>query len=304
MRMVRRLALWAVCLTLCWEAYYTGPRDSVLVNGALSLAERIVIASKDLPDLLEQGLFYFNQLVHRAENMAVITSDSLFAETPRSITTLDEEVIYALAIASQRTGVSYAYLANTAHLESNFDVHAKAPTSSASGIFQVIDSTWLRLVHDHGPDYGWGGYARQIDCTVRTCRVRDQKVLSEILDLRFDGQIATYLTAEFARGNQERLEANLGRAVSDYELYLAHFLGVAGATRFFQNLAARPFAIAAETFPAAAKANRNIFYGRLGGARTFRDVDARFQKRWEACKPFVADATPKPILELTQQRDA
>ena len=67
-----------------------------------------MFASEDLPGLLEQGLNYFNQLVHRAENMAVIASDSLFAESPRSITSLDEEVIYALAIASQRTGVSYA----------------------------------------------------------------------------------------------------------------------------------------------------------------------------------------------------
>ncbi len=297
MAWLRRGSLWLIGLLLAWEVYYSGPVDSVLINGSLTLAERLVDGSKELPDLLQSGLDFANGLVNRVGHVAVIASDAVMAERPKTVKALDDDVVWALTLASKRTGVSYLYLANTAHLESNFNVRAKAPTSSASGLFQVIDSTWLSLVKEHGATYGWGGYAREIDCaSPGRCRVDNADLRMEILDLRFDGQTATFLAAEFAKKNKRQLERNLNRTVSDYELYVAHFFGVAGATKFFRNLERRPFGIAAETFPAAAKANRTIFYGHLGGAKTFREVDQRFQERWEKCKPYVEDFTPASIL--------
>ena len=305
MKWLRRASLWFIGLLLAWEVYYSGPADSVLVNGSLTLAERLVEGSKELPDLLQSGLDFANGLVDRVGHAAVIASDAVMAERPKNLKALDDDVVWALTLASKRTGVSYLYLANTAHLESNFNVNAKAPTSSASGLFQVIESTWLSLLDEHGAQYGWGGYARSIECSSPgRCRVDDPQLRQEILDLRFDGQTATFLAAEFAKENKRQLERNLSRSVSDYELYVAHFLGVAGATKFFRNLERRPFGIAAETFPQAAKANRTVFYGRLGAAKSFREVNQRFQERWNLCKPYVEDFTPDEILLSTGSKDA
>ncbi len=294
---------WAVCALLAWDAYNVGLKDSVLLNSSLTLAERVIEGSRELPDLLESGFKIVTDLVNRVENVAVIASDAVLAEPPQTLDDLDNDIVFAFALAGQRTDISYLYLANTAHLESNFRLDAKAPTSSASGLFQVIDSTWLSLLKRHGAKYGWAGYANQIKCSASRCTVDDPAARSEILALRFDGQIATYLAAEFAAENKRTLETALSRAVSDYELYVAHFLGVSGATKFFQNLETRPFAVAAETFPQAAKANRGVFYGSLGGARTFRGVDERFQQRWAACQPYVEAKTPESVWALVGLRD-
>lgn len=300
MKWLRRRSLWFIALLLAWEAYYSGPADSVIVNGSLTLAERVVDGSKELPDILQSGVDFASGLMNRVGHAAVIASDAVSAERPKTLKALDDDVVWALTLASKRTGVSYLYLANTAHLESNFNVNAKAPTSTASGLFQVIESTWLSLVDQHGARYGWASYAHDITCSAPgRCTVVSPDRRMEILDLRFDGQTATFLAAEFAKENKVQLERNLNRGVSDYELYVAHFLGVTGATKFFRNLERRPFGIAAQTFPAAAKANRTIFYGRLGSAKTFRDVDQRFQERWALCKPYVEDFTPDSLLVST-----
>ena len=297
---LRRGLLWCIGVLLAWELLYSGPSNSVIVNGSLTLAERLVEGSKELPDLLQSGLDHATGFVDRVGHAAVIATDAVMAERPKDVTVLDDEVVWALTLASKRTGVSYLYLANTAHLESNFNVKAKAPTSSATGLFQVIDNTWLSLLNRHGAHYGWAGYADSIMCSSSgRCRVDDPTRRQEILDLRFDGQTSTFLAAEFAKENKRQLENNLNRSVSDYELYVAHFFGVGGATKFFRNLERRPFAIAAETFPQAANANRTIFYGMLGGAKTFRQVDQRFQERWALCKPYVEEITPDAILLAT-----
>ncbi len=298
-----RGVFWFAVAALAWDIHYSGLKNSVALNGSLTLAERLIEGSRELPDLLQQGFDFVSQVANRVENVAVIASDAVLAETPKTLKALDEDIVWAFALASQKSDLSYLYLANTAHLESNFRTDVKAPTSSATGLFQVIDNTWLTLVKKHGADYGLGGFARQINCNGGRCSVADPNIRKEILDLRLDGPSSTYLAAEFARENKKILESNLGRSISDYELYVAHFLGVTGATTFFQNLASRPFAVAAETFPRAAKANRGIFYGSLGGARTFREVDDRFQQRWAGCKPYVEDHTPESVWALVGLRD-
>ena len=48
----------------------------------------------------------------------------------------------AIARAATRTGVDFDYLLAQAKLESGLDPSAKAGTSSATGLYQFIDSTW------------------------------------------------------------------------------------------------------------------------------------------------------------------
>jgi hypothetical protein len=68
------------------------------------------------------------------------------------------------------------------------------------------------------------------------------------------------MAAELANDNRAALLPVLGREPDSAELYLAHFLGSAGATRFLTALSADPGQSAAGLLPEAAAANRTIFY--------------------------------------------
>ena len=50
----------------------------------------------------------------------------------------------------------------TAKMESNFNPKAAATTSSARGLFQFIDQTWLGTVKEAGAQLGYGKYADAI----------------------------------------------------------------------------------------------------------------------------------------------
>ena len=63
------------------------------------------------------------------------------------------------------------------------------------------------------------------------------------------------------------------------DLYLAHFLGAGGAARFLRAHDANPDAAAAPLLPAAARANRPVFYNRDGSMRSFAEIRARFAEK-------------------------
>src|SRR3954464_1692340 len=64
--------------------------------------------------------------------------------------------------AASTTGASFEYLLTTAKMESNFNPKASASTSSARGLFQFIDQTWLGTVKEAGAQLGYGKYADAI----------------------------------------------------------------------------------------------------------------------------------------------
>ena len=73
------------------------------------------------------------------------------------------EVTRAVARASDETGVDFDYLMQTAMRESGLESTAKARTSSASGLFQFIDQTWLSVAKQNGEAYGLGRFAAAIE---------------------------------------------------------------------------------------------------------------------------------------------
>jgi hypothetical protein len=183
------------------------------------------------------------------------------------------DVIAALKTASARTGAEFDYLYRTALRESGLKTAAKAPTSSASGLFQFIEQTWLATFKEAGPRHGLTTFADDITKgSDGRYVVADPQARQEILALRDDPVVASVMAGELTRANRAELAAELGRAPSDGELYIGHFLGSAGAARLIRAAAydsARP---AAELFPAAASANRSIFYDRAGEARGAGEV--------------------------------
>jgi len=175
-----------------------------------------------------------------------------------------QSVRLAIQDASERTGVDFSYLIVTAQRESGFDPHARAGTSSAAGLFQFVEQTWLGMVKRHGAEHGLGAEARQIEQTASgDYRISDPAARHRILDLRFDAGAASAMAGEYAAESAELLTARLGREPTSSELYAAHFLGAAGAARLIEAAQNEPDMRADALFPDAARANRSIF--RNGG---------------------------------------
>ncbi len=190
------------------------------------------------------------------------------------------EVTSAIQKASASTGVDFAYLVAQAGQESSFQPDAKAGTSSASGLYQFVNSTWLKLVHDKGAAHGLGDYASQIEMTDGGPKVADPIIRHQILALREDPTIAAAMAAEYAKMNGAQLQQDLGRAVSSTDLYMAHFLGTSGAAKFLSALDATPNATGASLLPEAAGANRGVFYDAQGNPRTVAQIYNHFASRF------------------------
>lgn len=190
------------------------------------------------------------------------------------------QVREAIADAAARSGVDFGYLYSQAQLESSLDPEAKAPTSSAAGLFQFTRQTWLATLKEHGREHGFAWAADAISRSADgRYTIADPTLRSSILDLRYDAGAASAMAAEFARDNQSFLQSQLGRALEPVDLYLAHFLGPAGAAEFLAAHDTDPEGIAAASFPAAATANRSIFYDAAGRARSFSEIRTRFADR-------------------------
>jgi hypothetical protein len=160
----------------------------------------------------------------------------------------------AIQRAANATGVDFSLLVQTAQRESALNSAARARTSSATGLFQFIDSTWLDMVRRHGANYGLGGYAQALQSGNVDAGTR-----ASILDLRTNPEISAVMAGELTRENAQALSAQLGRAPSAGELYAAHVLGAAGALRLIQA-AQQGAGDAAALFPREAAANRAIFF--------------------------------------------
>src|ERR1700733_14179943 len=104
-----------------------------------------------------------------------------------SNSTAGSAVIGAIRQAAQATGTSFQYLLATARVESGLNPQAGASTSSARGLFQFIETTWLATIKQAGAALGFGRYADAITQTASgNYEVRDPTMRSEILKLRSD----------------------------------------------------------------------------------------------------------------------
>lgn len=185
-------------------------------------------------------------------------------------------VVQAIKTASAATGVNFAYLVQQAAAESSFNPAAKARTSSASGLYQFLESTWMQMVERYGDKHG-----------IET----DGKSRRDILALRNDPKAASLMAAEFAGENERVLNSHWGGKVGSTELYLAHFLGAGGASSFLKAKDANGMQPAAQIFPAAAKSNRNVFYDvRSGRAKSLDEVYAFFDKKFSITDDFMPPA--------------
>lgn len=207
-----------------------------------------------------------------------------------------QRVVHAIQKASAKTGVDFAYLLENAAAESSFNPLAKAKTSSATGLFQFIESTWMSMVKNHGHKYGLGEFADKIDANGR---VADRTTRKNILELRKDPQMSSYMAAEFAAQNKARLESNLGGDIGKTELYFAHFMGAGGASAFLKELEENPLSRGVDLFPREARANRGVFFDQqTGQPRTLQQIYDFFDKKFES---LPENSGPAPMVASVAQ---
>lgn len=151
-----------------------------------------------------------------------------------------------IAAASKMVGVDESLMTTMAAIESGFRANVKAGTSSATGLYQFIAETWQTMLRKYGAKYG---IAPNTPAT--------------------DPRANALMGAEFIKENAEALKKSVSRPLTDTDLYIAHFMGAAGAKKF---LSADPDAIAANMMPAAARANTSIFYSKDARPLTVGEV--------------------------------
>jgi hypothetical protein len=173
------------------------------------------------------------------------------------------DVMSALRQAASATGTDFDYLLKTAQRESNFNPTAKAPSSSATGLFQFTNETWLNVLERYGDQHGVGkgeteGMTRE-----------------QLLALRNDPDLSARMAGELARENAKILGKKIGRNATSAELYTAHFMGPQDAARLIMAARRNDAGPAADYFPRAALANANVFHGRDGATLTSAQLYAR-----------------------------
>lgn len=196
------------------------------------------------------------------------------------------KITHAIQSASAKTGVDFSYLLQQAQIESSFKADAKASTSSATGLYQFIDKTWLSMVDKYGDKHG----------------ITDVSNKKEVLALRKNPELCSLMAAEMAADNKDYLEKCTGQTAGSTELYMAHFMGPAGASKFLNAMNKNPDANAAALFPDAAAANKNVFYDKSGHAKSLGDVYAQFDKKFTIepnTAPPVTTANIQPVPDLS-----
>jgi hypothetical protein len=192
------------------------------------------------------------------------------------------QITGAIRQASQSTGISFQYLLTTAKIESGLNPSAQASTSSAKGLYQFIDQTWLGTVKQEGASLGYGQYADAISKNSDgRYEVADPGMRSAIMKLRSDPEASAMMAGAFSRANAFQLTGTIGRRPTEGELYIAHFLGPDGAGKMINAADSQPDANAARLFPAAAAANRGIFYDSAGNARSVGEVYAKLTGKFD-----------------------
>lgn len=167
--------------------------------------------------------------------------------------------------AGRIVGADPTLLMAVADKESSFATEVKAKTSSATGLYQFIEQTWLGVIFEFGRKHGLQAEAALISRNGRQFVIADANERQRILDLRREPYLSALLAAEMLKRDTLRLEKAMGRHLTGGEIYLIHFLGPDAAQTFIETMEDTPGASAAALLPRPAEANRPIFYAQSGG---------------------------------------
>lgn len=226
----------------------------------LASTQKTVAASQDVAAQQRMARIVRDQKIVQSERKftpaqlrATMQANTNADNTDRPGVSLPPEISAGVNDAAAKFGISASFLDSTILREYGGvlkdkpgDYTVKADTSSATGILQFTDGTFLGLAKNPSYSFALGVTKDMTD--------------AQILDMRKDPQKAILAGAMLAKQNKGIMEDSLGRPVTDTELYMAHFLGAPQAVKFLQSVQTNPDAVAATVFPAEAEANPGVFY--------------------------------------------
>jgi hypothetical protein len=222
-----------------------------------------------------------------------------------NVDSIRDVVEVAIQRASNATGVDFSFLLGTAKRESGYNPGAHAPTSSAAGLFQFVEQTWLSTLKTHGAKYGYARYADLIQKGPDgRYHVQGAEARQAVMDLRLDPHAASLMAGELTSDHASYLRGRVGRDPTAGELYAAHFLGPQGSAKLIEAMQSSPGAPAAALFPDAAMSNRTIFY-RDGRPATVGEVYANLTRAQSGSFTAPAAApTPAPSADFVRYATA
>ena len=226
--------------------------------------------------------------------------ESIFGFGTAAVANGVSKVTGAIQQAAQSTGISFDYLLATARIESNLNPGAQAPTSSAKGLYQFVDQTWLGTMKQAGPALGYSQYANAITKgSDGRYDVSDPAMREQIMKLRSDPTASAMLAGAFTRINASQVSAAIGRQPTEGELYMAHFMGSDGAAKLISAASSQPQASASALFPQAAAANPSIFNNRSRTPRSVSEVYANLAGRFETARSMTGAPSPAGVTPDT-----
>lgn len=230
----------------------------------------------------------------------------------------DERLATAIYKASIRTGVDFELMVLKAKMESDLGRLTVAKHTSARGVFQYIEPTWLTLMRRYGDELGYGHYAKSIKRAkypgLPYIEGNNPYLKAEILALRHDLDLSAMIKAYQVREETDVIRKIKKGRVTATDHYIVHMLGVPLAKQFYRQKASMTTQpIANSRIPAmreAAKMNRPFFYhGKraLSARESYAKFEARVGKEFKtlkkaAFKYAAADCAEKeeekPLLQL------
>ncbi|HEY5796163.1 MAG TPA: transglycosylase SLT domain-containing protein [Bosea sp. (in: a-proteobacteria)] len=213
-------------------------------------------------------------------------------------------LVETIVRAGKVVGADPTLLMAVADKESSFSTSVQAKTSSATGLYQFIEQTWLGVVSEFGAKHGLAAETKLIGKNGKQFFVLDAAERQRILDLRREPYLSALLAGEMLKRDTLRLEKAMGRHLTGGEIYLIHFLGPDAAQTFIETMEETPDVKAAELLPRPAQANRPIFYAEAGGETktlSVSEVHRKFNEmikvrldRYSAVRPGQAQAASRP----------
>ena len=271
-----------------------------------SLCAGLVLTLGAVAPALGNGDVPASFIAPAVERQAVASAAAETAEDPNEVLEfgamrVQRWIVETILKAADAADVDPVYMMALADKESSFIPANKASTSSAEGLFQFISSTWLQMVHTYGAKHGLEKEAAAVSRGKGGFSVSDPEIKDHILKLRRDPYLSALMAAEMMKRDRKLIEKRIGREISRSEFYLAHFLGADSAGKLMALVDGKPSESASRNFPAAAKANRSLFFAKdgrktrqLSVAEVYGKIDGMMDKRlvrYEQVKQIVtADA--------------